>query len=76
MTDDVDRGSEHEEELRSDALAVQARRAGLAGKTIDDSAFDCGVCSEPIPHDRRAALPGVQTCVDCQTELELASRTF
>jgi phage/conjugal plasmid C-4 type zinc finger TraR family protein len=33
-----------------------------------DSAEDCVSCGDPIPQRRRAALPGVQTCVACQLE--------
>ncbi len=29
---------------------------------------DCQVCGEPIPLKRRAALPGVCTCVSCQAD--------
>lgn len=70
MTDIFDRATEREEELRADALQEQARRAGLSGKTVDDSATLCGVCGERIPARRRRAVPGVQTCVGCQAELE------
>ena len=72
MTDIFDRATEHEEQDRADALESQAIRAGLAGKSVDDSAILCSVCDEPIPEERRQALPGVQTCVDCQTDLEKA----
>ena len=71
MTDIFDRASEHEEEDRADALAAQTRRAGLSGKTVNDSALNCCVCDAPIPLDRREAMPGVQTYFDCQTALEL-----
>lgn len=73
MTDQFDRATEIEELQREDALALQARRAGLDGKTVSDSAHDCGVCEEPIPDERRVAIPGVQTCVACQAELERAT---
>ena len=72
VTDIYDRATEREEANRADALAAQQRRAGLLGKTIDDSANECQVCDDPIPQARRRALPGVQTCVDCQADLELA----
>ena len=74
MTDVFDRASEREEQLRDDALQAQARRAGLTGKTYMDSARECHVCDEPIPDERRRAVPGVQTCVDCQNDLERALR--
>lgn len=70
MTDLYDRATEQEEALRDDALQAQQRRAGLTGKTIDDSATHCGVCGHPIPQKRRAAYPGTQTCAPCKTDLE------
>ena len=72
MTDFCEEGAQREEENRADALALQNRRAGLAGKTIADSAQSCAICDTPIPDARRRALPGVQTCVDCQSDLEKA----
>lgn len=69
MTDIFDRAQEREEELRQDALANQARKAGAMAR---DSALTCGVCDEPIPEARRQAVPGVQTCIDCQHEIERA----
>lgn len=70
MTDVYDRATEREEIARQDAVDEQRRRAGLEGKTIDDSAVECAVCEQAIPELRRQALPGVQTCVECQAELE------
>ena len=29
---------------------------------------ECDECGEPIPKKRREALPGVRTCIACQTE--------
>lgn len=72
MTDVYDRATAREEEHREDALQAQTRRAGLDGKTVEDSATHCYVCEGRIPIARRRAVPGVQTCVDCQTELEQA----
>ena len=72
MTDVFDRATEREEESRADALAEQARRSGFEGKTVKDSAKHCSVCEGHIPLARRKALPGVQTCVECQTDLERA----
>lgn len=66
MTDDIDRAAEREQQLRDDALRDQARRAGLAGRTVADSAVECEDCSEPIPEPRRQAVPGVRLCVACQ----------
>lgn len=72
MTDMFDRATEREEQQRDDALQAQARRAGLAGKTVADSATHCRVCESLIPVARRRAVPGVQTCVVCQADIEKA----
>lgn len=72
MTDIIDRASDREAEIIADALDEQARRAGLRGKTVNDSALECGACGDPIPYKRRQALPGVQTCLYCQIDMELA----
>ncbi|HVI05324.1 MAG TPA: DksA/TraR family C4-type zinc finger protein [Sphingomicrobium sp.] len=33
-----------------------------------ESAEECDDCGEAIPERRRQALPGVRTCIACQTE--------
>lgn len=66
MTDFFDRVSDRSAEMLSDHLADQARRAGLAGKTIEDSAEFCEQCEEPICDARREAYPGVQLCLSCK----------
>ena len=74
MTADInDMASEREEIARQDAIRDQVRRAGLVGKTVADSAHDCSVCGDPIAEKRRQAVPGVQTCIECQEELERAT---
>ena len=45
--------------------AVAAARARLPA---GDSAEECDDCGEPIPLRRRTAVPGVRTCVACQSE--------
>jgi len=49
--------------------AVQAARLRMPA---GDGAEECEDCGEPIPEKRRAALPGVQTCVACQSERDKA----
>ena len=73
MTDDIDRAQAREAELLADALRDHARRAGLAGKTVADSAQVCQArgCGRPIPDTRRIAVPGVQLCVACQARREM-----
>lgn len=34
----------------------------------------CAECDEPIPEKRRVAIPGVQLCIDCQSERDGARR--
>ncbi|WP_022669294.1 DksA/TraR family C4-type zinc finger protein [Desulfospira joergensenii] len=36
----------------------------------------CRECGEPIPPARQKAVPGVQLCIDCQTELEEGQGSF
>lgn len=33
-----------------------------------ESAEECDECGEPIPEGRRQAVPGVRTCVACQSQ--------
>lgn len=39
-----------------------------------DSSFYCLQCDDVIPHQRRAALPGVQLCVACASAEESRAR--
>ncbi|WP_221227706.1 TraR/DksA C4-type zinc finger protein [Rhodocyclus tenuis] len=68
--DPVDHGCARADEFVSDAIDAQIRKGGLRDKTIDDSAKECAICDAPIPDARRAAYPGVQTCVECANDLE------
>ena len=45
-------------------------RTGPAG----ESRSHCAECDEPIPEARRAAIPGVKLCIDCQTERDARFR--
>ena len=44
--------------------AVSAARARMPA---GESARYCDECGEPVPAARRKALPGVRTCVHCQS---------
>lgn len=70
MTDIFDRASELEQKTRERALAAQAQRAGLTGKTVADSAVECKDCGDDIPLKRRKAMPGCQRCIHCQERQE------
>ena len=48
--------------VKDAVLAARARMASGEGAT------HCDDCGEPIPERRREALPGVRTCVPCQSE--------
>ena len=45
---------------------------GPRRQSFSDSARECRVCDESIPLPRRKAIPGVNTCIDCQADLEHA----
>jgi len=49
------------EDSIKDALS-SARSRLPSGEGLED----CEACGDPIPDKRRAALPGVRTCVACQ----------
>lgn len=51
--------------------AVAAARARLPK---GESARYCATCGEDIPQKRREAVPGVQTCVECQSGKDAAVR--
>lgn len=68
MTDPVDRAQEREEEIRQDAMDKLARRS--EAQREKPSANTCRMCGEPIPVDRQIAVPGVETCIECQKDIE------
>jgi len=45
-------------------------------QVIGVSALECQECGAPIPEARRTALPGVQTCVHCQSIIEQSARQY
>lgn len=54
------------------ADAVMAARARLpAGEAV----LYCEQCGEDIPEKRRNALPGVRTCIPCQSERDAGMRS-
>ena len=54
-----------EASIEDELKRVQARR-----RPEGESRAFCAECDEPIPEARRAALPGVKLCVDCQADLD------
>ena len=63
MADACDLGSDRAQQIIDDALA--ARRLHASRPAVDH--VDCLDCGWPIPLKRRESLPGVETCVDCQS---------
>lgn len=55
-----------EDSVKDAVAAARARMPAGEGET------HCVECGEEIPSRRRAALPGVRTCVACQAELDRA----
>lgn len=51
--------------------AVLRARANMP---VGEGAEHCEECSADIPEARRAALPGVRTCVACQAAREASAR--
>ncbi len=47
------------------ADAVNAARARMP---VGESEMHCVECGEPIPEGRRRAVPGVRTCIECQSD--------
>lgn len=50
------------------SLEDELARMKAARAPVGESLSECAECGEPIPERRRAAMPGVKLCVDCQGE--------
>lgn len=48
----------------NDELARLKARKALVGESLTH----CADCEEPIPEARRAAIPGVKLCIECQQD--------
>ncbi|WP_293766375.1 TraR/DksA C4-type zinc finger protein [uncultured Aquitalea sp.] len=70
MSDFYDRAQECEQRQREEALKNQAAKM----PKNRESAMECHECGDPIPEGRRKAMPGVQTCICCQTAIEHRDR--
>jgi phage/conjugal plasmid C-4 type zinc finger TraR family protein len=55
--------------------AVELARSRMAS---GPSAEFCDECDEPIPEPRRQAVPGVRTCIECQSgkDMKVAHSTI
>lgn len=63
--DIIDTAAEIEELQRNAALSARRINRNVV------SAEHCQECGEDIPAPRRAAVPGCQTCAECQRVIEL-----
>lgn len=52
------------------ALAARQKAAANRKALAADESNECEDCGEEIPAARRERLPGVRTCVPCQTARE------
>lgn len=58
-----------EASIQDELARLKARRT-----PVGDSLTHCADCEDPIPEARRAALPGVKLCIDCQSERQGANQ--
>ena len=70
MADIIDTAAEIEELQRNAALSAHRINRNAV------SAERCEECGEDIPEPRRAAVPGCQTCAECQSINEIKRRTL
>jgi phage/conjugal plasmid C-4 type zinc finger TraR family protein len=60
------RDGDAEEQMAASIADELARMRAARRDPVGDSRDTCAECDEPIPEARRAALPGVKFCIDCQ----------
>lgn len=70
MSDDIDRANDL---AAFDVHVALANRPQPTGKPSLEWCDDCG---NEIPEARRAALPGVERCVDCAREHENKDKVY
>ncbi|MEI9868566.1 TraR/DksA family transcriptional regulator [Enterobacter hormaechei] len=68
MADIIDTEAEIEELQRNAALSAHRLNRNAVSAEV------CAECDEPIPEPRRAAVPGCQTCAECQSVIELKNK--
>lgn len=62
---------------QANELAQQRIDMAIAAHRINHNAVSaehCSECGENIPAPRRAAVPGCQTCAECQSVIELKNK--
>ncbi|MCA8059456.1 TraR/DksA C4-type zinc finger protein [Burkholderia cepacia] len=66
--DDFDHASDIEEQYRALAIAAARRPAHQAAESAPFCQNEA--CGEPIPDERRRAVPGCRFCIECQARRE------
>ncbi len=56
------------------SISDELARMRASKRPVGESLSHCAECEEPIPEARRAAVPGVKLCLDCQQERDGAVR--
>ncbi len=62
---------------QANELAQQRIDMAIAAHRLNRNAVSsehCSECGENIPAPRRAAVPGCQTCAECQSVIELKNK--
>lgn len=54
------------------SIEDELQRMRRAQAPARESLTHCAECEEPIPEERRRAVPGVRLCIDCQRERDAA----
>ena len=62
------------EQIEASVADELARLRSRQVPTGAASRTHCAECEEPIPEPRRAARPGVQLCIECQSERDARQR--
>ncbi|MDR2551437.1 MAG: TraR/DksA C4-type zinc finger protein [Desulfobulbus sp.] len=66
-----------EVDIAQELQDAQLRRALMAQSYAlpkGETASECDECDEPIPEERRQAMPGCRLCIACQETLERRQR--
>ena len=59
-----------------DASIKDAIKQARSEMPVGESLTHCEECEEAIPEARRAAIPGVRFCVNCQAEIDKNKEVF
>ncbi|ECC5563711.1 TraR/DksA C4-type zinc finger protein [Enterobacter hormaechei] len=72
MADELDLLQEQDELLNQLHIQAARQRSCLQGKSRNR----CECCGNRIPLRRQQAIPGVQTCTECQRAFEIRQKQY